>query len=67
MIHIDSNEPAAPRSQASAEVAFAKLIERCDEAACKLDGMFRDLFSFEERRDLIVLILNTAKETGVEA
>lgn len=28
-------------------------IERADEAACKLDGMFRDIFSLEERRDIL--------------
>jgi len=31
-----------------------------DEAACKLDGMFRDLFNEEDRMDLIVTIIRAA-------
>jgi hypothetical protein len=32
-------------------------IDLADEAACKRDGMFRDIFNQEERRDLIQTIL----------
>jgi hypothetical protein len=40
-------------------------LEAADEAACKLDGMFRDLFNDEERMDLIVAILRAATRVGV--
>lgn len=38
-----------------------------DEAACRLDGLFRDLFNNEDRMDLIVTIIRaaTAKALGV--
>jgi hypothetical protein len=35
-------------------------LEAADEAACRLDGMFRDLFSQEDRMDLIVTIIRAA-------
>lgn len=35
-------------------------IRAADEAACKLDGMFRDLFNEQERLDLIVTIIRAA-------
>jgi len=35
-------------------------IDRADEAACKLDGMFRDIFNQEERRDLIYVIITAS-------
>lgn len=35
-------------------------LEAADEAACKLDGMFYDLFNTEERMDLIVTIIRAA-------
>lgn len=35
-------------------------IDRADEAACKLDGMFRDIFNQEERRDLIYTIITAS-------
>lgn len=35
-------------------------IERADEAACKLDGMFRDIFNQQERRDLIYVIITAS-------
>lgn len=35
-------------------------LEAADEAACRLDGMFRDLFNDEERMDLIVTIIRAA-------
>ena len=35
-------------------------IEAADEAACRLDGMFRDLFNTEERLDLIITIIRAA-------
>jgi hypothetical protein len=31
-----------------------------DEAACRLDGMFRDLFNTEDRMDLIITIIRAA-------
>jgi hypothetical protein len=35
-------------------------LEAADEAACRLDGMFRDIFNPEERMDLIVTIIRAA-------
>lgn len=35
-------------------------LQAADEAACRLDGMFRDLFSEEDRMDLIVTIIRAA-------
>lgn len=35
-------------------------IDLADEAACKRDGMFHDIFNQEERRDLIQTILTAA-------
>ena len=35
-------------------------LRAADEAACRLDGMFRDLFNDEERMDLIVTIIRAA-------
>lgn len=35
-------------------------LQAADEAACRLDGMFRDLFNQEERLDLIVTIIRAA-------
>lgn len=35
-------------------------LEAADDAACRLDGMFRDLFNSEERMDLIVTIIRAA-------
>ena len=35
-------------------------LQAADEAACHLDGMFRDLFNAEERMDLIVAIIRAA-------
>ena len=35
-------------------------LEAADEAACRLDGMFRDLFNDQERMDLIVTIIRAA-------
>jgi hypothetical protein len=35
-------------------------IEAADEAACKLDGMFRDIFNQDERRDLIYVIITAS-------
>jgi hypothetical protein len=35
-------------------------IECADEAACKLDGMFRDIFNQEERRELIYVIITAS-------
>ncbi len=35
-------------------------LEAADEAACRLDGMFRDIFNTEERLDLIVTIIRAA-------
>ena len=37
-----------------------------DEAACKLDGMFRDIFNQEERHDLIRAILVAAKSRSFD-
>jgi len=36
-----------------------------DEAACRLDGMFRDLFNEEERMDLIVTIIRAATTSAL--
>lgn len=36
-----------------------------DEAACKLDGLFRDLFNAEERMDLIVTIIRAASKSAL--
>lgn len=43
--------------------------EAADEAACRLDGMFRDLFNREDRMDLIVTIIRAATSSmlGVPA
>jgi hypothetical protein len=38
----------------------AEAIQAADDAACKLDYMFRDIFSWEERTDLITVILRAA-------
>jgi len=35
-------------------------LQAADEAACRLDGMFRDLFNQEDRLDLIVTIIRAA-------
>lgn len=35
-------------------------LRSADEAACRLDGMFRDIFNEEDRMDLIVTIIRTA-------
>lgn len=35
-------------------------LQAADEAACRLDGMFRDLFNEEDRMDLIVTIIRAA-------
>lgn len=35
-------------------------LQAADEAACKLDGMFRDIFNYEDRMDLIVTIIRAA-------
>ena len=35
-------------------------LRAADEAACRLDGMFRDLFNQEDRMDLIVTIIRAA-------
>lgn len=35
-------------------------IKRADEAACKLDGMFRDIFNRQERHDLIYVIITAS-------
>ena len=37
-----------------------KPLEAADAAACRLDGMFRDLFNDQERVDLIVTIIRAA-------
>lgn len=36
-----------------------------DEAACRLDGMFRDIFNTEERMDLIVTIIRVATTSAL--
>lgn len=36
------------------------VVERCDEAVCKFDGMFRDIFNVSERHDIIRIILAEA-------
>lgn len=41
------------------------MIERADEAACKLDGMFRDIFNQEDRYDLLNVALTAAMEGQV--
>lgn len=35
-------------------------LKAADEAACRLDGMFRDILNQEDRMDLIVTIIRTA-------
>jgi hypothetical protein len=35
-------------------------LEAADEAACRLDRLFRDIFTYEERMDLIVTIIRAA-------
>lgn len=35
-------------------------LKAADEAACRLDGLFRDLFNAEDRMDLIVTIIRAA-------
>jgi hypothetical protein len=35
-------------------------LHAADEAACRLDGMFRDIFNQAERMDLIVTIIRAA-------
>lgn len=37
-----------------------KALEAADAAACRLDGMFRDLFNDQDRMDLIVTIIRAA-------
>lgn len=35
-------------------------LRAADEAACRLDGMFRDIFSADDRMDLIITIIRAA-------
>lgn len=42
-------------------------IQAADEAACRLDGMFRDLFTREDRHDLIAAILRAAQKSTAVA
>ena len=35
-------------------------LQAADEAACRLDGLFRDIFNAEDRMDLIVTIIRAA-------
>lgn len=34
-------------------------IQHADEAACRLDGLFRDLFNQEDRHDIIKVVIAT--------
>lgn len=36
-----------------------------DEAACRLDGMFRDLFNLDDRLDLIITIIRAATTKAI--
>ena len=40
-------------------------LRAADEAACSLDGMFRDLFNEEDRMDLIVTIIRAATNSAL--
>lgn len=40
-------------------------LQAADEAACRLDGMFRDLFNQEDRMDLIVTIIRAATTSAL--
>lgn len=40
-------------------------LRAADEAACRLDGMFRDLFNEQERLDLIVTIIRAATTSAL--
>jgi hypothetical protein len=42
-------------------------IRAADEAACRRDGMFRDLFSEDDRLDLIVTIIRAATTVALGA
>jgi hypothetical protein len=37
-------------------------LQAANDAACRLDGMFRDLFNDQERIDLIVTIISAASK-----
>src|SRR5712664_4145677 len=51
--------PSAPARRPEMPVTQEQ-IEAGDEAACKLDGMFRDLFNQEDRQDIVRVILTAA-------
>lgn len=40
-------------------------LQAADEAACRLDAMFRDIFNAEERMDLIVTIIRAATTSAL--
>jgi hypothetical protein len=40
-------------------------LRAADDAACRLDGMFRDIFNAEERMDLIVTIIRAATTSAL--
>ena len=40
-------------------------LRAADAAACRLDGMFRDLFNDQERLDLIVTIIRAATTSAL--
>jgi hypothetical protein len=61
MIEQEANDRAAARvPERLNPLLKLDALRAADEAACRLDGMFRDLFNDQERLDLIVTIIRAA-------